>query len=401
MNNKLYILILVIISSCINKNNFKEIKLNLDAESGEPYLLKSNNNLYMSWTELKNDSVFLYEGKFENDQLVDKNLITKGIDWFVNWADFPSISHNKINDNMMSFNLKKSSEATFSYDINYHFKKNDKWINKNKLHNDNTFTEHGFVSIQPFKDGFIASWLDGRNTSHEKSSHNDHSSGPMSLRSAIVSENGEVIEEFEIDSKVCDCCQTSMTVANGTPIVVYRDRTDQEIRDISISRYIDGSWTNPQLINNDGWVINGCPVNGPNIDSYGDNVVVSWFSASNGIPKVNVKFSKDRGYSFSEKIYVNDLNNIPLGRVDVEFIDNDEILISWLSSLDGKGLLLMRKINSKGNLGDITSFENISTQRSTGFPQIEKFKDNIYISWTDSEGETKNIRTFKVPVSAL
>ena len=401
MNNKLYILILVIISSCINKNNFKEIKLNLDAESGEPYLLKSNNNLYMSWTELKNDSVFLYEGKFENDQLVDKNLITKGVDWFVNWADFPSISHNKINDNMMSFNLKKSSEATFSYDINYHFKKNDKWINKNKLHNDNTFTEHGFVSIQPFKDGFIASWLDGRNTSHEKSSHNDHGSGTMSLRSAIVSENGEVIEEFEIDSKVCECCQTSMTVANGTPIVVYRDRTDQEIRDISISRYVDGSWTDPQLINNDGGVINGCPVDGPNIDSYGDNVVVSWFSASNGIPKVNVKFSKDRGYSFSEKIYVNDLNNIPLGRVDVEFIDNDEILISWLSSLDGKGLLLMRKINSKGNLGDITSFENISTQRSTGFPQIEKFKDNIYISWTDSEGETKNIRTFKVPVSAL
>ena len=130
MNNKLYILILVIISSCINKNNFKEIKLNLDAESGEPYLLKSNNNLYMSWTELKNDSVFLYEGKFENDQLVDKNLITKGIDWFVNWADFPSISHNKINDNMMSFNLKKSSEATFSYDINYHFKKK---INLNKI----------------------------------------------------------------------------------------------------------------------------------------------------------------------------------------------------------------------------------------------------------------------------
>ena len=57
-------------------------------------------------------------------------------------------------------------------------------------------------------------------------------------------------------------------------------------------------------------------------------------------------WSNDRGYSFSEKIYVNDLNNIPLGRVDVEFIDNDEILISWLSSLDGKGLLLMRKINS-------------------------------------------------------
>ena len=105
MINKLYFLIIVIISSCINKNNFKEIELNLDAESGEPYLLKSNDNLYMSWTELKIDSVFLYEGKLEKDQLVDKNLISKGVDWFVNWADFPSISHYKINDNMISFYL--------------------------------------------------------------------------------------------------------------------------------------------------------------------------------------------------------------------------------------------------------------------------------------------------------
>ena len=154
----------------------------------------------------------------------------------------------------------------------------------------------------------------------------------MSLRSAIINNKGDIIDENLVDNKVCDCCQTSMTISNGIPILVYRDRTDEEKRDISISRYVNNKWTESRPINDDNWIINGCPVNGPNIDSYEDNVVVSWFSASNGIPKVNIKFSNDRGSSFGDKILVNDINNKPIGRVDVEFLDKDEVLVSWLSS---------------------------------------------------------------------
>ena len=211
----------------------------------------------------------------------------------------------------------------------------------------------------------------------------------MSLRSAIINNNGDIIDENLVDNKVCDCCQTSMTISNGIPILVYRDRTDDEKRDISISRYVNNKWTESRPINDDNWIINGCPVNGPNIDSYEDNVVVSWFSASNGIPKVNIKFSNDKGSSFGDKILVNDINNKPIGRVDVEFLDKDEVLVSWLSSDNGKGYLNMRKINLKGSLGDIISLDDISSQRSTGFPQIEKFLNDIYISWTDSDGNSK------------
>ncbi|MFL3000272.1 MAG: hypothetical protein ACJZZ9_07435 [Cytophagales bacterium] len=55
------------------------------------------------------------------------------------------------------FILQKSSEETFSYDVNYHLNINDSWSDMKKIHDDNTFSEHGFVSSVPFKDGFIVS----------------------------------------------------------------------------------------------------------------------------------------------------------------------------------------------------------------------------------------------------
>ena len=46
------------------------------------------------------------------------------------------------------------------------------------------------------------------------------------------------------------------------PVVVYRDRSEQEIRDISIVRLHDGKWSQPSSVFEDNWKINGCPVNG-------------------------------------------------------------------------------------------------------------------------------------------
>ena len=51
-----------------------------------------------------------------------------------------------------------------------------------------------------------------------------HASGPMNLRSAFISSKGDIYEDHLVDEMVCDCCQTSVTVSNGIPIVVYRDR---------------------------------------------------------------------------------------------------------------------------------------------------------------------------------
>ena len=396
MNNSQYLFLFLIIS-CTHTKNFDLNSDLFSSKSSESYLHSSGEDIYISWTEQKLDSNYLYNSRFNGNSWGKKELITKGKDWFINWADFPSISHNKISNTFFSFNLQKSSEETFSYDIKYFFKKGE-WVDMKNIHTDNTFTEHGFVSVVPYGEGFIVSWLDGRNT---LPSSDGHGKGAMTLRSAEIDKEGKIINERLVDSMVCECCQTSMTIAGKIPLLVYRDRSREETRDIYVSRYINSQWSEPFPIHDDGWTINGCPVNGPNIDSFDDKVVVSWFSASNGIPKVNLKFSNNKGQSFGRKILVDNIDNKPMGRVDVEFINKDEILVSWLSIVDGEGKLLMRKVNSMGTLGDINIIKEVSTERSTGFPQIEKWEDNIFLSWTDISGREKRVKTSKIPLSSL
>ena len=386
----------------ISCNKEKDVISSLNSfpkNSSESFLLSTNDNLFISWTEQVADSNFLYISKLEDNSWSEKSIIKKGKDWFVNWADFPSISYNEISNSLFSFHLQKSSEETFSYDVNYHINQGSSWKDMQKIHDDNTFSEHGFVSSIPYKDGFMVSWLDGRNTYGK--GHDGHAKGAMTIRSAILDNTGKIVDESLIDGMVCDCCQTSMTISNDIPIIVYRDRSKDEIRDIYYSRYIDSNWTDPQPIHDDEWEINGCPVNGPNIDSNEEKVVVSWFSASNGRPKVNLKFSRDNGRTFGDKILVDNIENSPIGRVGVEFISSDEVIISWLSTVEGKGKLLMRKIGVNGSVGEIKVTDEVLTERSTGFPQIEKFNDNIYISWTDNTQLNKNVRVTTLPISTF
>ena len=58
-----------------------------------------------------------------------------------------------------------------------------------------------------------------------------------------------------VDDRVCDCCQTAAALTSDGPVVVYRDRTEDEIRDIHISRLIDGAWTESRAVSDDGWYI--------------------------------------------------------------------------------------------------------------------------------------------------
>ena len=382
----------------MERDNFSSLNP-FPENSSESFLLSTDKDLFISWTEQVLDSNFLYITKLEGDSWSNKKLITKGTDWFVNWADFPSISYNNLSNSIFSFHLQKSSEETFSYDVNYHINSKETWKDMNKIHDDNTFSEHGFVSSIPYKDGFMVSWLDGRNT-YGVGDHG-HAKGAMTIRSAVLDFNGNIVSQNVIDEMVCECCQTSMAISGDIPIVVYRDRSEGEIRDIYYSRYIDSNWTEPHPIHNDGWEINGCPVNGPNVDSYGDNVVVSWFSASNGRPKVNLKFSTDNGRTFGDKILIDEVDNSPLGRVDIELISETEAMISWLSTVDGKGKLLIRKIKTNGEIGPIKVVDEISTERSTGFPQIEKFNDDVYISWTDNSELGKKVRVTKIPLLSI
>ena len=65
-----------------------------------------------------------------------------------------------------------------------------------------------------------------------------------------------------IDKRVCSCCPTSITPADNGVLAVYRDRSAEEVRDISYvhGAYAHGAgvrWTRPRPCHVDGWEIPG------------------------------------------------------------------------------------------------------------------------------------------------
>ena len=215
----------------------------------------------------------------------------------------------------------------------------------------------------------------------------------MTIRFAEITDKGDVIKESELDSSTCDCCQTSIAITNDGPIVVYRDRGEKEVRDIYSVKNINGTWEEPNAVRDDGWIINGCPVNGPKVAVNSKDLAVAWFTVSNENPLVNVSFSKNNGNSFGVPLKVNDHDAI--GRVDVSFLNDEEVIVSYMEVDDIGTYLRIKKVSFDGKISEPITISKIDGGRNTGVPQLEIIDSEIFIVWTiflDGMNQLKSIK---------
>lgn len=337
-------------------------------------------NLYLSWVTQAEGSAGLYYSTLKETRWKKPQLVRRGEDWFINWADFPVLSVSA--ENKAAHWLRMSAEGTYDYDIDARFydARTDSWSDTITPHKDGVSAEHGFVSMLPVGNGnTLMSWLDGRNTKTEAGY------GEMTLRAGIFSARGETLSEWELDARVCDCCQTSAAMSAAGPIIVYRDRSAEEIRDIYVTRYVNDDWTSPVAIHDDQWEISGCPVNGPSVAAQGNFVAVGWFTAKDDSPKVQLALSTDSGEHFSAPILVSGPDTI--GRIDTAILANGQVAVSWLDTKDETAELTVSRFSAGGSLIDTTVVAGMSASRRSGFPIIEAIGDDLFVTWTDiSEG---------------
>jgi hypothetical protein len=240
----------------------------------------------------------------------------------------------------------------------------------------------------------FAVWLDGRNTKNSEGHNDSHAhGGAMTLRTAEFDEDGNLFEEAELDAKVCDCCQTDAVLTDSGPVVIYRDRSDEEVRDISIVRKIDGEWTAPQKVYEDNWEIAGCPVNGPAIAVQNNTIAIAWFSAAEDESQVNVIFSKDAGKTFSDPIRIDDGD--PIGRVDIVFASTDMVLASWMEQVEEGGEIRLAKVRVDEKMGESLIATKAGVSRKSGFPILERVKDDFLIAWTVVDS-VSTVKTAKI-----
>ena len=372
----------------------REIALEAGEGSAQPHLdVGADGTVLLSWLEPAQDGYALRLSTTTGDEWSSPATVASGADWFVNWADFPSVS--PVGDNALAAHWLVYQQQGFGYDavMSLSTDGGGSWREPFLLHVDGTDTEHGFVTLFPWQDGLAAVWLDGRNMIQDGEFVFENASGEpvgMSLRYAHFGIDGERLASEEVDELACDCCQTDVAFSGGDALVAFRDRTATEVRDIVLSRLTAEGWQPPVALAPDNWVLEACPINGPAIAARGDDVAVAWFSAADNRPRVNLVRSSDGGHTFANTIEVDTSGSF--GHVDVAALANGDTAVSWLRT-DGDGLALaLRLISRSGEPGETVTVAFIDVAGPLDFPQMVYDGRQLTFAWTDFGG-VQQVRT--------
>ena len=323
--------------------------------------------------------------------------VVSGIDMFVNWADMPSVQPMGAG-RLVAHWLQRSGEATYAYDVvvTQSLDGGESWSDPVRPHDDGTQTEHGFVSMVPDEAGTRLIWLDGRKTTNERTD-NPLDTG-MTVRTALINDSSELTNEGLLDDLACDCCQTDMAIAASGPIAVYRDRTPNEIRDIAVTRLVDGEWQEPVRLFDDGWEIPGCPVNGPKVVAAGNFVAIAWFTAAGGEPAVKLAMSSNGGVTFSSITEIE--RGHVVGQVGLVPLSETEVGVSWMHKESGQSPeVRVQRIDIEGQTGDV----HVVTRglKSRSVPQLGLSGGELVFVWTESRDGSQSIHSARLSIAAL
>lgn len=368
-----------------------EIKSPAPPGSGQPNLtVAADGRVFLSWIEPDTPQGYVLRFSVRGAQgWSAPKTIARGGNWFVSDADVPSLavlSDGTLAADWFVASVGPRSEA---YDVNLVLSKDGgtTWSKPLMPHRDGKKRQHGFVSMVPTPDAKLAAiWLDGRNMPSEEE-------GDMALMYTTIAANGTLGPETQIDNRACECCKTSMTATADGLVAVYRDRSDKEIRDISIVRYANGRWSQPQALTNDGWEIDGCPINGPAVSANGRNVAVAWFTAPDDKSQVYVLMSADSGKTFGKKIRIDDGN--PIGRVDVVSRSSGAAVVSWVERTSQGAQVRVREVAANGTAAAPMNVSGTAGLGSGVFPRMVRSGDDIVVAWTDAS-KPAQIRTVVV-----
>lgn len=365
--------------------------------SGKPFLTQAaGDELLLTWFEPRPDKRYaLRITNRSGARWSEPRTVAVSERFFVNWADFPSVVETDRGSWVVHW-LEKTAEKAYAYHVRLSTSRDrgHSWSAPITAHLDRTPTEHGFVAMVPSPNGGASiTWLDGGAMAD--------SGGSMSVRNATLRPDGTMFNEQMLDRRSCECCQVAMARTSSGLIAAYRDRSEQEVRDIAVVRELNGRWTEPVVVANDNWVWKACPVNGPSIAAIDNSVGVAWFTSAQSQPKVKVAFSPNGGVSFGRPTVVDEGN--PLGRVHLQMIGPASAIVVWLEAKDQKAFWMVRRVSAPGTAGTPEVIAETSRARDGGFPRTAVIGNDLFVAWTDPGNgpDSSRVRITRIPLSEV
>lgn len=352
--------------------------------SSEPRLTTFGSRTILSWVERSEETASLKFAERTASGWTTPATVSSGDDWFVNWADVPSVA--RVSDALLAAHwLQSNGPDPEGYDVRLVFSRDDgrTWSKPVSPHHDGTPTEHGFASLYPTGDGGVGLvWLDGR------------AGETMAVRSATFSKDGAQTSEAVVDERACECCPTAAAATADGVIAAFRNLGDNDVRDIYVARWpgaAQDTWSSPSPVHNDDWRIDACPVNGPAIAAAGRIVAVAWFNAKVDQGHAFVAFSSDGGRTFGAPARVDDAS--ALGRVDVALVDDHSAAVVWIEYVEGRSQLRLRRVSDNGTLSPSTVVSPLASGRASGYPRLTRSDHELLFAWTESQEGKTRVRT--------
>lgn len=371
-----------------------ETPLPIGADASEPNFFSApDGRVVMSWIERVDSATHALRVAIRatDGTWGEVRDVTRRSDFWLNWADFPSVAL-LADGRLLAHWPQRNGSGRYAYEVRMAESRDEgrTWSESVTPHRPGIEAEHGFVSILPSDSGALIVFLDGGNNiaaaahAHAAPAADDEEHGvPMTLSANRWDATPpSPTTKTVVDSRVCDCCQTSAALTARGPVVVYRDRSEgtPEIRDIVISRFVDGAWTAAKPVHADNWEVDFCPVNGPMVQAYGDTVVVAWFTGARDTAKVQAAFSYDGGATFGTPVRVDDGD--PAGRVGLQLFDG-AAYVSWLERGAGDSAFVkLRRVERDGMRDTAIVVSPSSGARSSGFPRMARLADGLLLAWT-------------------
>jgi len=314
------------------------------------------------WTLRSKQSSVLQTARWNGEAWGEAEVIARGADWFVNWADTPQLSVASDGTRCATW-LQQTGKGSYDYGVRYSLRGAEAkaWTEPAWLHSHRGRGEHGFVTLLPEGAGFRAVWLDGRNTAAAQASDGDAQGGhggggAMALYTAHLQTDGKLVDERALDERVCDCCATGgAALPDGGWAVVYRDRDQQEVRDIGV-------------------IV-------PVAASSGAQFAVAWFTMGDdnvarcqvALRGADAQFAAPLRFDLGESA----------GRVGMVGLRDGGFLLTWLEETESGPQWMVRQLTADGALGSPSTIAPAPGARSAGFLRLVPAAAGAFAAWTD------------------
>jgi hypothetical protein len=362
--------------------------IQMDSLPGEcPYLTKDKeDNTVLSWVRMINDSTtaFCYAVNKNGKEFSVPVVIPNSGNIQPHGENLPKIIFKPKGEIIALWGARSvTAKNKYAGSIFYTQSFNDgkTWTDPRLLVSDTLSFDQRYYDVALLADGEVGViWLDNRKTASSEGSalYFMKSNGSRGFEG-----NGTLISQ-----PCCPCCRTKLLVdRNGNIHAIYRGILENSVRDMVhvVSRDAGKTFSTPERISADNWVINGCPHTGPSMTENEEGIHFAWFTGGKNRGCYYTK-SVDNGKSFTTRDSVSTLGSHP----QITSLPGGDLAIAW-DETSSIGDRIIKKIglqirDAKG-INQSTSFISDANGASS-FPVLSAINyRKMIVAYTSEQNE--------------